>query len=137
MDEAKLADWILEQTTDALVYSDTAGIVRRWNAAAARMFGFSAQEAIGQGLDLIIPERLRAAHWAGFDRAVASGSTRLGGRPSLTRALHKGGGKLYVEMSFALVKDEGGQVVGSVAIARDVTQRVEQERAAAAGTPPS
>lgn len=130
-DASELADRILEQTTDALVYSDVEGRIARWNPAAARLFGFGADEAIGRSLDLIIPERLRAAHWSGFRKAVASGQTRLAGRPSLTRAVHKDGRKLYVEMTFALVKDEAGQVLGSVAIARDVTERVEKERAAA------
>jgi PAS domain S-box-containing protein len=133
MNEPKLADWILAQTTDALIYSDTAGVIRRWNEAAARLFGFSASEALGANLDLIIPEHLRAAHWAGFNKAMASGSTRLAGRPALTRAAHKEGNKLYVEMTFAVVKDDAGQVVGSVAVARDATERVEKERAARAG----
>jgi PAS domain S-box-containing protein len=134
MTDPQLAERILAQTTDALIYSDSAGVIQRWNEAAARMFGFSADEALGANLDLIIPEHLRAAHWAGFDKAMASGSTRLAGRPSLTRAAHKNGNKLYVEMTFALVKDDAGQVVGSVAIARDVTERMEKERAARAGS---
>src|SRR5688572_6198284 len=104
MSDPKLADWIVEQTTDAVVYADSTGTIGRWNEAAARLFGFSAPEAIGQSLDLIVPERLRAAHWNGFRKAVASGSTRLAGKPALTRALHKDGRKLYVEMTFALVK---------------------------------
>lgn len=127
-----LSDWILEQTTDALVYAGTDGMIARWNAAATALFGFTAAEAVGQSIDLIIPEHLRAAHWAGFDKAIAGGTTRLAGRPTLTRAVHKGGGKLYVEMTFALVKDDAGKVVGSVAVARDVTERVEREKAARA-----
>lgn len=130
-----LADRILEQTTDALVYADRDGNIVRWNGAAASLFGYSAAQALGQSLDLIIPEHLRAAHWAGFDRAVASGTTRLSGKPALTRALRKDGARLYVEMTFALVKDERGTVVGSVAIARDVTERVQRERAAGARPP--
>jgi PAS domain S-box-containing protein len=124
------ADWILEQTTDALVYAGRDGKIARWNGAATALFGFTAAEAIGQSLDVIIPEHLRAAHWAGFDRAMASGSTRLAGKPTLTRALRKDGAKLYVEMTFAVVKDAAGEAVGSVAIARDVTERVQRERAA-------
>jgi PAS domain S-box-containing protein len=130
MEAHRLAEWIVAQTTDALIYSNASGTIERWNEAAARLFGFAAQEALGQSLDLIIPERLRAAHWDGFHRAVAAGSTRLAGRPSLTRATHKNGSRLYVEMTFALVKDDAGRVVGSVAMARDVTDRVERERAA-------
>lgn len=127
-----LAERILEQTTDAVVYADAQGTIARWNAAAAALFGFGAAEAIGRNLDLIIPEHLRAAHWRGFDAALAAGRTRLGGRPTVTRALHRDGRRLYVEMTFALVKDDAGQVIGSVAIARDATERMERERAARA-----
>jgi PAS domain S-box-containing protein len=126
--EPPLAEWIIAQTTDALVYADSQGVIERWNAAAESLFGFTQAEAIGQSLDLIIPEHLRAAHWNGFRRAVASGSTRLAGRPSLTRAVHKSGAKLYVEMTFSLVKDDAGQVVGSVALARDARELVELKR---------
>jgi PAS domain S-box-containing protein len=119
MAEEQLAAWIIEQTTDALIYSDRAGKIVRWNAAATRLFGFTAEEALGSSLDLIIPERLRPAHWAGFDRAMASGATRLSGKPTLTRALRKDGAKLYVQMTFAVVKDDAGNVVGSVAMARE------------------
>jgi PAS domain S-box-containing protein len=130
-DSPKLAEWILEQTTDALIYADRDGSIVRWNQAAFALFGYSATEALGQSLDLIIPEHLRPVHWTGFDSAMASGSTKLAGRPALTRAAHKDGKKLYVEMTFAVVKDEAGTVVGSVAIARDVTERVQRERSAA------
>lgn len=124
-------DAILEQMADALIYSGTDGTIQRWNRAAESLFGFSADEAIGQSLDLIIPEHLRAAHWRGFDAAVKSGVMRLNGRPTLTRGLHKSGKKLYVEMSFALVVDEAHAAKGSVAIVRDVTERTEREKAAA------
>lgn len=129
-DEA-LAGWILEQTSDALIYADSSGIIRRWNAAAGRLFGFEPKEALGQSLDIIIPEYLRVAHWAGFHAAIDNGTLRLEGRPTLTRGLHKNGGKLYVEMTFALVKNPAGQAIGSVAMARDATERTlkEKERA--------
>jgi len=139
-DEFALAEEIIDQASDALIYADRAGRIERWNQAACRLFGYSAAEALGASLDLIIPEYLRAAHWAGFNAAIDSGQTRLHGHPALTRAMHKDGRKLYVEMTFALVKDGGGAAVGSVAMARDVTVRVEKERAArrpAAGEPPT
>lgn len=126
-----LAEAILEQMGDALIYSDPGGTIQRWNRAAESIFGYSAQEALGKNLDLIIPEHLRAAHWRGFHAAIQSGATRLHGRPTLTRALHKSGKKLYVEMSFALVVDGARIVLGSVAVARDVTERIEREKAAA------
>jgi len=125
-----LGDLIVEQTADALIYSNCDGIIERWNPAAASMFGHTSAEACGQSLDLIIPEPLRAAHWRGFDAAMRNGSTRLHGRPTLTRATHKSGQTLYVEMSFALVSDETGKIIGSVAMARDVTERFLREKAA-------
>ncbi|MCG2577226.1 PAS domain S-box protein [Dechloromonas sp. XY25] len=130
---AQLGDLIVEQVADAVIYSNRDGVIERWNAAATAMFGYAADEALGQSLDIIIPERLRAAHWRGFDAAMASGTTRLHGRPTLTRAEHKAGSKLYVEMSFAVVVDAAGTTLGSVAMARDVTERIERERAAAQG----
>ncbi len=125
-----LAERIVAQTTDALIYADRQGRIVRWNEAAGRLFGFSPEEALGASLDLIIPEHLRAAHWAGYDAALSSGRMKLEGRPTLTRGLRKDGGKCYVEMTFALVRDDAGAAIGSVAMARDVTERVETERAA-------
>ena len=125
-----LSEQILENMADAVIYADRSGNIERWNQACVALFGFSKQEALGQGLDLIIPEHLRAAHWRGFEAALASGATRLHGKATLTSALRKDGRKLYVEMSFALVRDEQGAACGSVAVARDVTLRVEQEKLA-------
>lgn len=130
-ERSHLAERILDHVADAVIYADRAGAIVRWNRAAAAMFGFSAEEALGQNLDLIIPEHLRASHWRGFEAAMTKGAMKLQGRPTLTRALHKSGRKLYVEMTFAIVRDEAeGEVLGSVAMARDVTDRVERERAA-------
>jgi PAS domain S-box-containing protein len=128
--QSELDARILDDVADALIYSDRSGTITRWNRASTALFGFSADEALGQNLDLIIPEHLRAAHWKGFEAALATGAMKLAGRPTLTRALHQSGRKLYIEMTFALVRDAGGAVVGSVAMARDVTERVERERGA-------
>ena len=119
---------ILDDVADALIYADRSGTIRRWNRAATALFGFTPEDALGQSLDLIIPDHLREAHWKGFDAALATGTMKLAGRPTLTRAQHKDGRKLYIEMTFALVKDAGGAVLGSVAMARDVTERVMRER---------
>lgn len=119
---------IVEQMADAMIYSDKEGIIRGWNTAAESVFGYAKDEAIGQSLDLIIPERLRDAHWSGFNRAMESGSTRLAGQATITRSLTRSKGTIYVEMSFAVVSDEGGNVIGSVAVARDATQRRQNER---------
>ncbi len=126
---SSLGERIVEQAAEAVVYAKRAGIIERWNAAATTI-GYSSAEALGHSLDVMIPEHLRKAHWRGFDAAMANGKTRLAGRPTLTRALHKSGQKLYVEMSFALVVDDAGLPCGSVAVARDVTERAEREKAA-------
>ena len=130
-DQSELAERILDQVADAVIYINGSGTIIRWNPACTALFGFSAEEALGQSVDLIVPEHLRAAHWSGFDAAMTKGVTRLQGRPTLTRALHKSGRRLYVEMSFAMVKgDTESEVLGAVAVARDVTERFERERAA-------
>lgn len=128
-----LAEHILQQAADALIYADRRGHIQRWNAACTALFGFSAKEALGASLDIIIPEHLRSAHWAGFHAALEKGSLKLEGRPTLTRAVHKDGRRLYVEMTFALVKDDAGVAIGSVAMARDVTEKIEKARAASRG----
>ncbi|HVO91089.1 MAG TPA: PAS domain S-box protein [Casimicrobiaceae bacterium] len=132
---ADLLAAILEQSADAIVFADPAGIIRVWNRAATTVFGFSADEALGRSLDLIIPDKLRTAHWSGFRRAMETGLLRLDGRPTMTRATHKLGTRLYVEMTFALVRSSDGAVAGSVAVARDATQRYEDERARRRATP--
>jgi PAS domain S-box-containing protein len=132
-EHSPLAERILDSAADAIICADRSGVIIRWNRASAALFGFSAEEALGQNVDLIIPEHLRAPHWNGFEAAMAKGATKLQGRATLTRALHKSGRRLYVEMSFALVKGDS-DVIGAVAVARDVTERVERERAATRAT---
>ena len=120
---------ILDQSGDAIIFANNAGIVQIWNQAAVSLFGYSPKEAIGASMDLIIPEKLRAAHWTGFHRAMETGMTRLKGRPTVTRATHRSGARLYVEMTFAVVRADDGTVLGAVAVARDATERYEQARA--------
>ena len=135
-DQAKLAECILDQAADAMIFADRSGTIRRWNLASAVLFGLTAAEALGQNLDLIVPGHLRAAHWRGFDDAMANGVVKLQGRPTLTRALHKSGRKLYIEMTFALVAVDG-VAQGAVAMARDVTERVLRQKAAQTDAPAS
>jgi PAS domain S-box-containing protein len=128
---SKLAERILDQVADAVIFVNRSGAIIRWNRASTALYGYSTAEALGQNVNLIIPEHLRAAHWSGFDAAMTTGTMKLQGRPTRTRALHKSGRKLYVEMTFAIVIGEAeGEVLGSVAMARDVTDQVERERAA-------
>lgn len=114
---------MVEQASEALIYADRDGIIRLWNSGAQIIFGHTAAEALGQSLDIIIPERFRKAHWDGFNKALASGEAKYAGRVMTTRSVHKDGRKLYVEISFGLVRDASGAVVGSLAVGRDVTER--------------
>jgi PAS domain S-box-containing protein len=109
---------IVEQAPEATIFADRDGLIRLWNARAEEMFGYAASEAVGRSLDLIIPQHLRAAHWQGYHRAIAAGRTRSDGKPMLTRATHKDGTKLYVDVAFAIVRDERDRVLGALATAR-------------------
>jgi PAS domain S-box-containing protein len=120
---------IVEQTPDAVVYADREGTIRLWNRGAEAVFGFSAAEVLDRSLDVIIPEHLRPAHWAGMRRAIEEGRARGGSRVRTTRALHKDGRRLYVELSFGLVVDAAGAVAGTVAVGRDGTERHLRDKA--------
>jgi PAS domain S-box-containing protein len=114
---------IVEQAPDAIIFADRAGAIQVWNRGAETVFGYSAAEVVGSSLDVIIPERLRRAHWEGFRRAIDSGQTKYGNQVLTTRSVHKDGHRLYVDLSFGLVRDGVGAVVGALAIARDCTTR--------------
>jgi PAS domain S-box-containing protein len=126
--EAGLSERLIEQAPDAVIFADRDGTIRAWNAAAERVFGHSTAEAVGQNLDLIVPERFREAHWKGFERAVGEGDTKYRGQALPTRSVRKDGTAIYVELSFAIVKDASGDVVGALAHARDITERFQRER---------
>ena len=119
---------LLEQLPVSVIVSDREGRITVWNAASEALFGFTAAEAIGQSLDLIIPEHLRKAHWEGFDRSLASGTTKYAGKVMTTRAVHKDGRKLYVDFSFGIVKDASGAVIAVTAVGRDGTERFLREK---------
>ena len=114
---------IIEQAQDAIIFADCGGTIQLWNRGAEIVFGYSAAEAIGQSLDIIVPERFRQAHNEGFTHALGTGRTRNDGRVLTTRAQNKFGSRLYVDLSFGLLKDEAGTVIGAFAIGRDVTAR--------------
>jgi PAS domain S-box-containing protein len=120
---------ILDGSPDAVLVCDRAGIVRYWNAAAERVFGFDSTEAIGASMNLIIPERLRVRHWAGWDATMTTGVTRYGdGQLLAVPALHKDGRQISIEFSIQLLKDPDGQIEWVVAIVRDVTERFIREK---------
>jgi PAS domain-containing protein len=66
---------LVEALADAVVVADPSGAIRFWSPAAERLFGFTEGEAVGNSLDLIVPERFRERHWAGYKRTMATGQT--------------------------------------------------------------
>ena len=102
-------------------------------AVTAALFGFAAVQTLGQSVDMIIPPHLREAHWRGFERAMQRGACSRPSEVRTTRGLHQDGRRLYVDMSFSVVKDAAGQVLGSAAMARDATARYLAEQAMRAG----
>jgi PAS domain S-box-containing protein len=126
----QLAAALLESMSDAIIASDSDGKITFWNPGAERIFAFSRSEAIGQSLDLIIPERLRARHWAGYSEVMRTGESRYGHGDLLSvPALRKDGTRLSIEFTIVPLKDESGAMSGMAAILRDVTARFEEMRA--------
>jgi PAS domain S-box-containing protein len=121
---AELFHAIVEHAPDAIIFADRGGAIRAWNRRAEAIFGHAAAEVMGGRLDVIIPERFRAAHDAGFRKAIATAATKYAGRVLTTRALHKDGRKLYVDLSFSILVDDAGLAIGAIAIGRDVTDRL-------------
>lgn len=120
---------LMDRMPDAVVYADAAGVVRYWNTGAERMFGFSAAEAIGRTLDLIIPESLRGRHWDGYRHTMATGESRYGAGDLLSvPAVRKDGSRLSVEFTIVPFPAPGGQMLGIAAVMRDVTARFEELR---------
>ena len=128
--QAGLYRALIEGLADAMIFTDRDGLIRVWNSGAEAVFGHRADEIIGKSLDVLVPDRLRSAHWAGFDTAMETGQLKHVRQSMTTRSIHKDGSDLYIDMSFALVRDDTGLVLGAVAVARDVTDRFKAEREA-------
>ncbi len=127
--EAWLARAVVIESAEAIVVTDPDGIVRLWNKGAARVFGYSEADILGQSLDVIIPEKLRERHWIGYRQTMLSGYTRYGDKLLSVPAIHRDGRRLSIEFSVALLRDEADRIVGISAIMREVSERREAERA--------
>ena len=122
---------VLDQSPDGIIYADHDGMILLWNLGAQAIFGYASSEVLGKSLDILIPERFRAAHWKGFNHAMSTGQPLHVGRVLRTRSVHKNGNKLYVDLTFGMVKDAMGTIRGSVAMVRDATgQHLREEQAA-------
>jgi PAS domain S-box-containing protein len=114
---------------DGVVISDAKGDIIFWNAAAERIFGYSASEALGKSLDIITPERFRERHWDGYKKSMDTGTTRYGTTLLTVPALHKDGKPLSIAFTVAMLTDGSGKVTGIAAIVRDDTERFQNDRA--------
>ena len=119
---------LVEVIGDAVVVCDAAGAITLWNPAAERMFGFSPAEALGQSLDLIMPERQRQRHWDGYHKTMATGETRYGHDVLRVPALHKEGRPLSIAFTVAMLHAPDKSVSAIVAVIRDETVRWNEER---------
>lgn len=120
---------LVREMGDAVIYADSRGRIRFWNAGAQRVFGFSESEALGQSLDIIIPANLRQRHWAGYDQTMRTGQTRYGAGDVLAvPAIRKDGSRISVEFTIVPFRDTSGTMVGIAALLRDVTKRFEETK---------
>lgn len=120
--DAALAQ-LVNELADAVIIADVEGRMVLWNQAASRLFGWTAEETLGRSLDLIIPERFRARHWAGYERVMASGETRYGTRLLEVPALHCDGETRSIAFTVTLLRGTDGAVTGIAAVVRDDTAR--------------
>ena len=124
-----LGEALLHSASDAIIATDRDGHITFWNPGAERIFGFTAAAAIGQSLDLIIPESLRARHWSGFRHTMATGTSRYGHGDLLSvPGLTRDGARISVEFTILLLRDGAQETTGTVAVLRDVTKRFEEMR---------
>ena len=125
-----LAKAVLSTSSDAIIAADKEGIIRFWNPGAERIFGYARDAAIGQSLDIIIPERLRKRHWDGHHHVIQSGESRYGlGDVLAVPGIKKDGAGVCIEFTIVPLRDGAGELTGLAAIMRDVTKRFEEMRA--------
>lgn len=120
---------LVADALDGIVVADREGIIRLWNRGAERIFGKAPADALGQSLDLIVPEKHRAAHWGGFFKTMESGTTKYGAETLNVPAIGADGGRISIEFTVVLLSGEGDRPSGVAAIVRDATVRRERERA--------
>ncbi len=127
--EARLSHQLVTEARDAIIMADREGIIRLWNKGAERVFGFSAGEALGQSLHLIIPENLRERHDLGYRQVMQSGRSKYASELLAVPALTKGGSRISVEFTLTLIRDLQGLIMGAAAIIRDVSDRWQKDQA--------
>ena len=110
---------VVESSDDAIVTKDLNGIITSWNAAAERMFGYTAAEAIGRSIRIVIPQELQQ------EEDVVLAKIRAGEKIDHFETVRqrKDGTRLSISFSVSPIRDERGEIVGASKIARDITER--------------
>ncbi|HEX7423619.1 MAG TPA: PAS domain S-box protein [Terriglobales bacterium] len=124
-----LCEGIVDQSSVAIIFGDREGIIRLWNTGAETMFGWTAGEAIGKSMDMIIPDKHRARHWEGYSHVMESGVTKYGQSVLAVPALTKDGRRISIEFNVVLLKVTDGRVLGAAATIQDVTARWKRDKA--------
>ncbi len=114
---------------DAVVVCDPQGRVVVWNAGAERIFGWTAAEAVGQRMDMIVPERLRKRHWDGYDQSMATGKTRYAHDLLRVPAVDKAGRAMSIAFTVFMLFGPDGKVTACGSVIRDETDRFAEDRA--------
>lgn len=120
---AQVAAWAIDGATDAIIIIDGEGQVRAWNHACVELFGWSQEFAIGRDVDFMIPPRLREGHHRGFTAAMARGALASDGAARRTKSLRADGSSIYIDMTFAALRDAEGEMIGAMAVARPASDR--------------
>lgn len=120
---------LIECVGDAIVVADSNERIVLWNPAATRIFGYSEDEALGQSLDLIVPDRQRQKHHEGYSQSMKTGTTRYGSSLLKVPAKHRDGSTLSIAFTVGMLLDGQNRPNGVVAIIRDETARFAEERA--------
>lgn len=117
-----LATEIAAHTPEAIIVADRDGIIRYWNTGAARIFEYTDDEAVGQSLDIIIPEKHRLAHWTGWQHVIDTGVSRYATDALLSvPGITKSGRRLSLEFSIFVLKGADGTVKAMGATLRDIS----------------
>ena len=119
---------LVEAIGDAVIAADPQGAITLWNPAAERMFGHTETEALGQSLDLIIPQRQQQRHWDGYNKTMETGQTRYGNDVLRVPAVHKDGNTLSIAFTVAMLHSPDGKLSAIIAVVRDESARFAEDR---------
>ncbi|MCZ6551230.1 MAG: PAS domain-containing protein [candidate division NC10 bacterium] len=120
---------IVRGAADAIVVAGADGKIQLWNPGAERMFGFTETEALGESLDLIVPEKYRERHWVGFREVMRTSQTHYGDQVLRVPAMKKDGSRVSIAFTVGLLKGGDGQVEEIFAIMRDETEAFTTQKA--------